>query len=528
MTPEALIIESMFQVVTKDGDDVPFILNSAQRKLDDNLTGRDIIPKARQEGVSTYFLGRYTAAALSKRNVKAVVISHEGEATQRLFSRCKYFIENLRGPKSEAGRTSLNVITFPKTDSMIYIGTAGSKKFGRGDTITHLHCSEYAYWPSPKELLSGALQAVPYSGEVAIESTGNGKGNDYHRRCKRAWNRQSRWRCHFLSWTDFDEYRIELSDEEASQVLNNLREDWEEPRLVHLLGLTPEQIVWRRMILDDIDYDLGTFKQEYPITLDECFQASGSSLFPVVNFIPTDKWKEQGNHLWKLEGHPKDKLHYVIGADPSGGVGRDNACAQVICIETMEQVAEYAHNKVDPYAFGEHISDLGIIFNNAYLVIESNNHGPVTVKAVQDNDYPSFLMYDMNTAGVDYEDPELMQTGFRTTRRTKPIMIGRLKTALAKEIIIHSTELSDELSTFIEHENGSLGADKGCMDDRVMAIACANIGIEPAAMQSLPDTHAPSEDYVDPFSLEGILKELQSRGRDFPIPPQHGSYLNGN
>ncbi len=77
MTPEAIIIESMFKVVTKEGDDVPFVLNSTQRRLDDGLTGRDLIPKARQEGVSTFFLARYTAACLRKRNVKAVIISHE-------------------------------------------------------------------------------------------------------------------------------------------------------------------------------------------------------------------------------------------------------------------------------------------------------------------------------------------------------------------------------------------------------------------------------------------------------------------
>ena len=146
MTPEAIIIESMFRLVDKDGNDIDFKLNSTQKKLDDNLTGRDIIPKARQEGISTYFLARYTAAALMKRNVKAVIISHESESTQRLLSRCHYFLENIRGPAPVIGRSGINIITFPKTDSMIYIGTAGSKKFGRGDTITHCHCSEYAFW----------------------------------------------------------------------------------------------------------------------------------------------------------------------------------------------------------------------------------------------------------------------------------------------------------------------------------------------------------------------------------------------
>jgi hypothetical protein len=40
---------------------------------------------------------------------------------------------------------------------MFYIGTAGARKFGRGDTITDLHCSEVAFWENAKELTAGLL-----------------------------------------------------------------------------------------------------------------------------------------------------------------------------------------------------------------------------------------------------------------------------------------------------------------------------------------------------------------------------------
>ncbi|KKL71136.1 hypothetical protein LCGC14_2097960, partial [marine sediment metagenome] len=220
MTPEALIIESLFRIANKEGEDVDFILNPVQKELDGNLTGRDIIPKLRQPGISSYFLARYTAACLRKRNVKAVIISHEGESTQRLLSRCHYFLNNMRGPSPVIGRSGVNIITFPKMDSMIYIGTAGSKKFGRGDTVTHCHCSEYAYWPNPKDILAGLLQAVPMSGEIAIESTGNGVGNDYHRRVMRAYEGRSEWKCHFFGLRDaHNEYTIDLTPAEEQHVL---------------------------------------------------------------------------------------------------------------------------------------------------------------------------------------------------------------------------------------------------------------------------------------------------------------------
>lgn len=520
MTPEAVVIESLFNVVNKDGETVPFILNSAQRSIDDTMTGRDVIPKARQEGVSMYFLARYTAKCIINRNINAVIISHEGQATQRLLKRCLFMCENTRGPQPEMGRTSMNVLTFPKMNSQIYIGTAGAKSFGRGDTIHALHCSEYAFWSSPKDMLTGVMQAVPFSGEIAIESTGKGRGNDYHRRCMRAYNHQSQWKCHFLPWHTFEEYKTPLSDEEATHVLNNLMEEWEEPHLVNEVGLTAEQIIWRRSKLDEFDYDLKLFKQEYPLTIDECFQASDSSFFPLVNFVPTNKWRDEGNYLWKLEGHPKKEFHYVIGGDPAGGTGGDNSCAQVICLETMEQVAEYAHNRIDPYVFGEHLYDLATLFNGAYIVVESNNHGPITLKSLKDKEYPSFLMYHMNSGAADYEDPALMEMGFRTTVRTKPIMLGELKTLLVRDLKIHSPALSDELSTFIEHENGKLAADEGCMDDRVMALACAAMGINKAMTALVPPKpiYSPLD---DPMSVESIMKELHGRNNDFPIRDQH-------
>ena len=529
MTPEALIIENLFMVVNKDGKDVPFKLNSAQRTLDAHLTQRNIVPKARQEGISTYFLARFTAACMMKRNVKAVIISHDTESTQRLLQRCNYFLDNLRIDKRPVvGRSSLNTITFPKMDSMLYIGTAGSKKFGRGDTITHLHCSEYAYWPNPKDLLSGLLQAVPMTGEISIESTGNGKGNDYHKRTMRAFNKQSVWKCHFFPWHTFEEYQLPLSENEKLTLCSNLIEDWKEPELLEM-GLTPEQLAWRRIKLEELDYDIGLFEQEYPMTIDQCFKASGQSLFQSVNYKESEDWCSLGNHLYVKRGHPRPGYTYSLGADPSGGTGGDNAGICVFCVDTGEQVAEYAHNFIEPDTFGVKCVDIGRMFNEAFLTVESNNHGPVTIKMIRDEGYPENKIYMMESTGGEFsEDPTLMQFGFRTTKRTKPILIGNLRTMLIKDLTIHSPSLNDELSTFIEHENGELGAQENCHDDRVIASALAAIGMSRAALYASPKkAYVRERDKTkSPFTLDAIIEELRSRGKRLPISPQHNTTLH--
>ncbi len=520
-TKEALIIESLFSIADKDGNDVEFKLNSAQKVLDENLTGRDLVPKARQEGVSSYFLARYTAACMMRRNVKAVVISHDMESTQRMLNKVKYFIETIKGPKPVIQNMSKNEITFPKMNSMFYLGTAGARKFGRGDTITHLHCSEFAFWPNAAELMLGLLQAVPMSGEIAIESTGNGL-NDYYTRCMRAETGNSRWSNHFLPWHEFAEYKLPVDDEETADILADPDVAMEEDKLVGTL--TPGQIAWRRMKLEEINFDLKRFKQEYPMSLDECFQSTGESLFYKVLYTPTDDWKDQGNNLHILEGHPQAGLTYVMGADVSGGVEKDSSCIEVVCIDTMEQVGEYNSNRIAPDTLAMKIVEIGRMFGEPFTIVEQNNHGLVTLSYLQ-HIYPKNKIYkdtinQSNT--IPSKDKRLMRLGYKTTTRTKPLMIGTLRRLLATELLIHSPVMQMELTTFVEHENGSLGAADGCHDDTVMAMACAGMGLERAgAFAPRPIVIPDRLQYKDPFMLDTIIKEMQDGNREFPIKPQH-------
>lgn len=516
MTPEAAIIEALFRIPNKEGVDVDFHLNTAQRMLDDGLTGRDLVPKARQEGVSSYCLARFLAACLMHRNVRAVVISHDMESTQRLLARVRYFLDNIKGPKALVANMSKNEITFPKTNSMFYIGTAGSRKFGRGDTITHLHCSEYAYWPGATELMAGLLQAVPMSGEVIIESTGNGY-NDYYTRCIRAYEGKSIWSVHFLPWHTFHEYTLPLTEHEKMIVQRTAREEWGEPELLSA-GLDPSRLAWRRMKLDELNYDITSFRQEYPMTLDECFQMSSESIFSSVLYEPTDRWERVELGYWILKDHPDDRAHYVLGADVGAGVGRDGSVVEVWCLETGEQVAEYTTDRLDPEAFAARVAQIGSRFGTAYAVVEANNHGILTLARLKEV-YPRDRIHTSGTTFSSVEEKRLHVLGYRTTARTKPLMIGQLRTLLAHEWTVHSPLLRAQLSTFIEHDNGKLEAQDGCQDDAVMAAACAAVGRVRASLVFRPPVVRLAT-VRDPFTLDSIIEERHGGALGFPVRPQ--------
>src|SRR5210317_399526 len=96
-TDFAFYAQSALKIRTKEGQIQPFVLNPAQRILDDAVTKqlkaegkvRVIILKARQQGLSTY-TGGYLYHSVSQQPArKAMVITHHADSTRALFDLTK-------------------------------------------------------------------------------------------------------------------------------------------------------------------------------------------------------------------------------------------------------------------------------------------------------------------------------------------------------------------------------------------------------------------------------------------------------
>lgn len=243
MTPEAYLKNiAKFDIVDKTGQVVPFILNKEQRKLLETMTDRDIVLKCRQIGFSSLILAIFTLDFLLVNNSRAVVISHDTESAQKLLDRVRFFIQSAedKGLKIDLKYNSRNELANREKNSTFYIGKAGSKSFGRGDTINNLHLSEWAYYEHPERLLASILQAVtPSKSKVFIESTGNGM--NYF---KKFWDKskagETGFKTHFFDNSFY-------SKEFLSQKRKELGEEM--------------------------------YKQEYPVNDTEAFISSGSPFF---------------------------------------------------------------------------------------------------------------------------------------------------------------------------------------------------------------------------------------------------------
>ena len=87
----------------------------------------------------------------------------------------KTVLEILRPHTKYSSRRELS---FDIMDSSYVAATAGGDSVGRGETLTHVHASELAFWPksTAEEIWNGLAQAVPNTNGTAIfiESTANG------------------------------------------------------------------------------------------------------------------------------------------------------------------------------------------------------------------------------------------------------------------------------------------------------------------------------------------------------------------
>lgn len=511
MTPERFIIETFFRIPNKEGKDVDFKLNEVQAQLDSTRTLRNIIPKARQRGISTYVVALFLARCLSQRNRRCVIVSHTAEATTKLLDKAQYILRNLRGDLGpELRYSSRNELYFAKTDSILYLGTAGNENVGVGDTITDLHCSEPALWHDPQPLLKGLFNAVPtQSGTIFIEGTGHGMGNWYHRQCMRAAEGNSQYKLHFFSWTDAPEYRLKLDTEESHRVRLSL--DSEEQRLVDGGILDFEQIAWRRMKLEEMDFDLKQFREQFPITLEECFQGTGSSFFSSILYDPGANWHKHPEiqHLEILRGHPHVSQDYFAGVDVGGGTGQDNTVLEIFSIQEARQVAEWVSNRHEPHVAAKLHAPILQLFNSAYINAERNNHGILYLKELLTHYKQGCVhMSRPPTPGIK-EYGKIADYGTFTSVKNKPLIIGGFRKAVAQDFTIHSTLLKAEMDSFVEDENGHLGAQSGCMDDRVMASAMALWIYERAAARAGVRLKAEKDRNIDPFSIDGILVELE-------------------
>lgn len=480
------------RIRTKEGETKAFVLNTVQQKLNAIVerqyaaTGkvRIVILKARQQGLSTYTSAWIYWRLSQLKAKKGLVVAHKADSTRAIFDmykRIHQLMPPTHGLKPNTSYSGRRELVFSDLDTGVVVATAGGDDVGRGETLTHVHASEHAFWQpaTAGENWNALLQAVPNTAETAIivESTANGITGVFADLWKGAVDGTNGFIPFFSPWFDSPEYALPVGDEFIPTP--------DEAALVAKHNLTREQLAFRRQRIALNGKD--AFAQEYPATPEEAFITTGRPVFVPEHITELLQAAEPPIRYMALEGevfreHSRGELAvykerkigevYTIGADVAGGQkGGDFSVAQVLDSD-RRQVAVW-RGQVDPEFFAVVLQALGFHFNTARIAVERNNNGLLTaVRLGRDLAYPN--MYKEVAEGKMVDDQKEV-FGFYTSARTKPLIIDRLRASLRnREIEINDKNTLEEMRAYIVTETGGYEAEKGLHDDCVMALALAN------------------------------------------------------
>ena len=531
-------MEKLFQIVDTDMRAVPFKLNPPQLQINTELSNMDIILKARQEGISSLIDARFLVDWLTVENMRCAVVSHEDKATQRLFDRVRYFLESMNKtwpgelPYKLKYNSRYEIVNTVK-NSVFYIGTAGARAFGRGDTINQLHLSELALWQEQERTMVGLLQSVPKDGRIVVESTANGVGDYFYKMCMKAREGNSPFKFHFLPWFALPSYTMPYKDP------FELTPD--EQTLANAYQLTKPQLAWRRWKINQMGADWqdpatwDKFNQEFPSNADEAFIVSGNPVWspmlmkqylaqtrkPVMTgnlrgYSPVSIEPNEKGYL-KIWRTPNEFHTYAIGVDVSegktineetgSGRERDASCAQVFDKTTYEQVAVW-HGYIDPDKLGRELDLLGRYYNEALIGVERNAVGITPLTVLRDLNYSN--LYYRERLGLIAEKIT-GELGWLTDSISKESIISDATNLLRdKRLTIYDENTLSEMMSFVRDSDGHAKAAKSSHDDRVMAFL---IGLR--MLQKARSTSSANEIERDDMDApQGFFMGGQSFGKD--------------
>lgn len=184
--------------------------------------------------------------------------------------------------------------------------------------------------------------------------------------------------------------------------------------------------------------------------------------------LSNKQYLEKLDTYLKIYEYPKEKHKYIVACDTAKD-GTDKFSVQIIDITEFPfiQVAS-ANMLVDYLKMPFYINSWCKYYNSAFLIIE-NNEG--SGQSVADQIYQNYEYENMYFDTDQVKHKKKKYPGFRTTARTRDLILKTMKTFLENDRLILNDETTiNQLFSFILIKD-KYQADEGCKDDLVMSLA---------------------------------------------------------
>jgi hypothetical protein len=426
MKDPAYFARTYLKVVHLDKGLVPFDLYQYQEKMFDHFNENrfSIVLACRQSGKSISSVAYLLWYALFHPEKTIAVLANKGATAREMLARITLMLENLPF-FLQPGCKALNKgsIEFSNNSRIIAAATSGSSI--RGMSVNLLFLDEFAFVENAAEFYTSTYPVVSSgkTSRVIVTSTANGLGNVYHKL----------WEGAVQGTNEFKPFRVDW---------------WDVP------GRDDE---WKRQTISNTS-ELQ-FQQEFGNT----FHGTGNTLISgdiLLNLKAAAPIYTQNNV--KVYNRPKEGHSYLMFVDVAKGRGMDYSTFNILDVTSrpFKQVAVYRDNTISPLLFPDIIYKYAKTYNEAYVIIESNDQGSLVCNG---------LYYDLEYENVFVESMvKANSIGVTMNKRVKRIGCSTIKDLVeTHKIDIVDADTIIEMSTFVA-KGTSYEASDGNHDDLMM------------------------------------------------------------
>ena len=416
------------KIIHLDKGLVSFELYPYQEKMFNHFKDNrfSIVLACRQSGKSISSVAYLLWFAIFNPEKTIAILANKGSTAQEMIGRVTLMLENLPF-FLQPGCKSLNKksIDFSNNSRIVSAATSGSSI--RGMSVNLLYLDEFAFVENAAEFYTSTYPVISSGKDtkVIITSTANGIGNQFHKL----------WEGAVQGVNEYKSFRVDW---------------WDVP------GRDDE---WKKTTISNTSQ--LQFDQEFGNT----FFGTGDTLInakTLMSFraMPPKKIVE-GNSVY-IYGEPEIDHQYVMTVDVSKGRGQDYSTFNVIDISTrpFKQVAVYRNNNISPLLFPNVIYKYAKVYNDAWVVVESNDQGGIVCNG---------LYHELEYENLFIESTvKANRLGIEMNRKVKRLGCSGIKDILEEQkldIVDENTIL--ECSTFVA-KGQSYEASDGNHDDLMM------------------------------------------------------------
>lgn len=412
---------------------------------------RSINMLGRQMGKTTVAAGYLLWYAMFNPDSEILIASNKGKNASDIMRRVRYAYESCPD-HIRAGATEYNKGSISFDNGSRIVAETTTETTGRGMSISLVYLDEFAFVKSTiaQEFWTSLSPTLSTGGKCIVTSTPNSDEDQF----ATIWRQANRV---------FDEYGHEYPDGVGINGFRGYKAIWD--------AHPDRDEEWARQERASIGED--RFKREHccefiifeETLLDPMFLTTLEGKDPVAN---------HGQVRWyKI---PNPDFTYVITLDPSTGTGSDFSAIQVVELPTLEQVAEWTHNRTPVEGQIKCLMEIlfylqGMGASNLFWSVESNAVGEgalVVIRDTGEENFPGEMLHEPRKVSGRNS-----RRGFYTTNKSKLEACLNLKRLIEQgKMKIRSKPLISEFKNFVARRS-SFAAKQGEHDDAVMALVLA-------------------------------------------------------